>query len=539
MQTTEENKIKNVLIYCRVSTEEQAKNNNSLLTQENFCRNFAESNGYKVLEAYVDEGKSATNLNRPALQDMLARCQQDKSVNGVIVQETDRLARNANDHLAIKAILKKVEIKLISAAQPMLDESPEGNMIDTILASVNQFQSQLTGRKTKKGMQTKFELGDFPGWAPLGYLNKRVSEDGKFHAVQKRNGEYLTKKSKTKGTIVKDPEKWELVKQGLKMYLTSNYSALEVSEMLYEKGLRSKTGKRLCNSVMIKTLRNPFYCGTIRWNGQEKIGNHDAMITPEEYRHIINIMGAHNLHQSRRRIHNFLLRGFIICDMCQGKYVAERRRLGKNHDYYHCSLKTSMRHSNKGQNITAEELEEQVAEQFKTVKFSETFIKAIVHKVERHYEKQKKEKASEVRVQLNKKLKIEKDREVAERKLIAGILDDEDYGRIKARLREEENAIDNQINELNQGNETDFETIRKVLILARDVYGAYKKAPNELKRLYLSLFFEGFYVKDQKIVRSEPTKLIKILKAVGKIVLKSDWCPRRESNPHEITLGGF
>ena len=543
MDTIEENKIKNVLVYCRVSTEEQAKNNNSLLTQENFCRNFAESNGYKVLGVYVDEGKSATNLNRPALQDMLARCQQDESVNGVIVQETDRLARNTNDHLTIKAVLKKKDIKLISAAQPMLDESPEGNMIDTILASVNQFQSQLSGRKTKKGMQTKFDLGDYPGWAPVGYLNKRVNENGVIQDMQKDNltgEEYLTKKSKTKGTIIKDPEKFELVKQALKMYLTNNYSALEISDIMCAKGLRSQQGKRVCNSVILRMLRDPFYCGIIRWKGQEKIGNHEAMITIQEHERIISIIDNHNLHQSRRRIHNFLLRGFVFCDICQGRYVAEKCRLGKNDDHYHCGLKVmNMRHSNKGQYITADNLEEQVENQFKTIKFSETFIKAVVHKVERFYEKQKNEKRQSIRIQLNKKMGIEKDREIAEKKLIAGILDDEDYGRIKARLREEENTIDNQIGELENGKEIDFETIRKVLILARDVYGAYKKAPNDLKRLYLSLFWEGFYVKDREIVRSEPTKIIKSFQIERKIKLRSDWCPRRESNPHELSLKGF
>ena len=531
------------LIYCRVSTEEQAKNNNSLLTQENFCKKFAGDNDYEVAGIYVDEGKSATNLNRPALQDMLARCQQDKSINIVIVQETDRLARNTNDHSTIKTVLKKVGVKVISVAQPMIDDSPEGNMIDTIVASVNQFQSQITGRKTKKGMQTKFDLGDYPGWAPIGYLNKRIDGNGDVQEFQKRslaNEDYFTKKSKTKGIIIKDPEKFDLVKQGLKMYLTDNYSALEISDILYTKGLRSKNDKRICNSVMIKILRDPYYCGILRWNGQEKTGNHEAMISVEEHNRITNIMDIHNMHQSRRRIHNFLLRGFIFCDICQGRYVAEKRRPGKSHDYYRCGIKViSMSHSNKGQNITAEELEEQVENQFKTIKFSETFIKLIIHKVEKYYEKQQKDKKQKVRIQLNKKMGIEKYREVAEKKLISGILDDEDYGRIKDRLRGEENDINSQIGELERENEIDFETIRKILMLARDVYGAYKKAPNDLKRLYLSLFWEGFWVKDRIIVRSEPTKIIKTFQNERKVLLRSYWCPRRESNPHEVSLKGF
>ena len=104
------NEIKKALIYCRVSTEEQAKEGYSLDAQENFCRKFAEENGYKVVEVYRDEGKSGTNLNRPALQNLLDRCQDDKSINAVIVQETDRLARNTKDHLTIRAILKKAGV---------------------------------------------------------------------------------------------------------------------------------------------------------------------------------------------------------------------------------------------------------------------------------------------------------------------------------------------------------------------------------------------------------------------------------------------
>ena len=515
------------LIYCRVSTEEQAKNNNSLRTQEILCRRFAESSGHKVAAVYVDDGKSATNLNRPALQDLIARCQQDKSIDAVIVQETDRLARNTNDHLTVKAVLKRAGVKLISANQPMLDESPEGNMIDTIIASVNQFQSEITGRKTKKGMQTKFDMGEYPGWAPIGYLNKRVNENGIVQDIQRRsvgNDECFSRKNKTKGIIEKDPEKWDLVKKGLKMYLTGNYNGLEISDILYSKGLRSKTGKRIHNSVILRMLKDPFYCGILRWNGQERKGNQEPMITEDEHRQIINIMDTHNLHRSRRRVHNFLLRGFVFCDLCGDRYTAEKHRIGKCTDYYHCGTK-STGHSNKSQNVAVAELEKQVENRFKTLKFSETFIKLIILKIKTFYEKQKEDQNRRIRVLLNKKMRIRNDRETAERKLIASVLEDEDYSRIRTRLREEESAIDSRINELNEEEETDFETIGKVLMLANDIYGAYKKAPYELKRLYLSIFWEGFWVKDREIVRSEPSKIIKFMQDEREIILRSDWCP--------------
>jgi len=481
------NEIKKALIYCRVSTEEQAKKGYSLDAQENFCRKFAEENGYKVVEVYRDEGKSGTNLNRPALQNLLDRCQDDKSINAVIVQETDRLARNTKDHLTIRAILKKAGVRLISVAQPMLDDSPEGRMIDTILASVNQFYSDTNSRKTKKGLQERFNSGWWPGWAPLGYLNKTV------------NGKKI---------IIPDPKTWHLVKEAFRMYLTGNYSALEISDILYEKGLRSRTGKKICNSIMINILKNPFYAGIMRWNGQEKRGKHKPMITLQEHKRILAIMDAHNLHACRRRKHRFLLRGFVFCGICGQRYTAEKHRRGKKVDYYHCSAR-SRKHSNKGQNIKVEELERMVEQEFKKIQFSEDFINLVIKKVKEFYEKKKKARGKLKRILLNEKMKLERKREIAEEKLIEGTLTDEDFVRIRNRLKVRIEDIQNRLDELENEKDVDIETIRKILILARNVYQAYKKAPYEIKRLYLAFFWEGFWVKDKKIIKAKPTPFYK------------------------------
>jgi hypothetical protein len=122
-------------------------------------------------------------------------------------------------------------------------------------------------------------------------------------------------------------------------------------------------------------------------------------------------------------------------------------------------------------------------------------------------------------------MKIEKGRRIAEKKLIGGVLSDEDFVRIRDQFKEEINIIQNQIDELENKREADIDTVGQVLMLARNIYKAYKKAPYEIKRLYLGFFWDGFWLKDRKIVRSEPTKLIKALQNKGKIILRSNWLP--------------
>ena len=92
-------------------------------------------------------------------------------------------------------------------------------------------------------------------------------------------------------------------------------------------------------------------------------------------------------------------------------------------------------------------------------------------------------------------------------------------------FRQELNHIQNEIDELEAQREIDVEIVRKVLMLSRNVYQAYKTAPYEIKRLYLSFFWEGFFVRDKKIIQAKPTKLIEALLQEKQVIIRSDWSP--------------
>lgn len=508
--------IKNAVIYARVSTDRQAEEGLSLDTQEKVCRKYAETNGLNVLGVFRDEGRTGTNMNRPALQELISKCQTEKNIEIVLIQETDRLARNTADHLSIKAILKRAGVTLISTSQPMLNDSPEGQMMDTILAGINQFYSDLYSRKIKRGLQEKFENGWLPGWAPLGYINV-PGGDGK-------------------NTIVPDPNGYELIQKGFKMYLTGNYSALEISDILYQEGLKSKEGKKICNSIMINTLRNPFYAGVIKWNGQEKQGKHLPTITLDEHKRVLTIMDAHNMHACRHRKYSFLLRGFIICAMCGRKYTAEKHRNGKNVDYYHCSAVSPMNHSNDGQNIQASKLEAMIEDEFKKIQLSQKFIDLIMQKVSEYYESKKDDKESKKRSLLNKKLALENNLTVSEDKLISGVLLDEDFIRIKDRIKAEINIVQGQLTNLETKHEIDINSIRNILRLCEDIHEAYKKAPYEIKRLYLSFFWDAFLVKDKQIIQAKPSELFNVLLEERQVIITGNLSRGQESNLHKTVL---
>lgn len=500
--------MKNCFVYCRVSTEEQAEKGYSLDAQEKLCRNFAQRDHYRVAGVYRDEGKSGTKLDRPALQELLSRCTGDSQIDAVIIQETDRLARNTKDHLTIKAVLKKAGTKLISVAQPMLDDSPEGMMIDTILASVNQFQSDLNSRKTKRGMQERFDQGWWPALAPLGYTNTVAS------------GSVATDKAAR--IIGKDESRWGLLRYGFQLYLTGNYAVAEVNDILYEKGLYSKQGKKLSHSIMDAILKNPFYAGVMKWDGQERKGAHEPMITIEEHKRILQILDAHNLHACRRRKHRFLLRGFVFCNICGHRYTAEIHQRKKK-SYYHCASQRV--HSNRYQNVLASVLEREAERQFKILQFSEEFTKRVVDKLRIVHSEQREEVNSQKHTLYNQKKAIEAKRDKAEEKLLSGVIQDDDFTRLRAKFAAELARIQEQLEELDRKKDIEIDVIQEVLRLSRNIHAAYMKAPYDLKRQYLGLFWDKFLVQDRRIVEAIPTKLMLTLQCEHKVIIGSGWYP--------------
>ena len=487
------------LIYRRVSTEEQAGDGRySLDTQLRVCTKAIEDMGFSVAEdgTYSDEGKSATTMNRPALQDMLLRIADDNSICAVFVQDTDRLARNANDHLSIKLLLKKRSVRLVSVSQPGLEDTPEGNLMDLVIAGMNQFQSQLTGRKSRKSMEERFRNGWYPTKAPIGYLNAPDP------------------KSPDKKIIIIDPVRGPLVQEMLALYAAGNHSLLEVRDIMFNRGLVNHIGNRLPRSQVAWIIDNPFYWGEMTWGGMTGPGKHEPLISKDLHLKCQRVKAEHNRFTCRRRKHNFLLNGYVYCAVCGRRWTAEKHPR-KDKAYYRCNAQPGERCAERYVDI--EDLEKEVERKFAAIEFSQEFIEKIVARVQALYQKKKGEITDKQAILVAQKNNYLAKLETAEEKLISGILSDADFVRIRAKTQPRIEAIDEEISKLNRARNIKIDVIQKILGLIRDLGGSYKDATPELKRLYLGLFWRKFEVKDRKVEHATPSELVELLIGIGAV----------------------
>ncbi len=499
------------LIYCRVSTKEQAKGS-SIKNQEGMCRKYAKKNGLKVFDVFKDEGKSGTTLkNRDSLEEALSIIA-DEKIGYFLVTETDRLTRKEVDHFAIKAFLQKSKCKLIAVNQPYTEmDTEEGELVDGIMANINAFFSKIYGKKTRKHLMEKVLKGEWLGAAPLGYINVNIGT-----------------KDKPQNIIQIDKYKSLLVFQAFDLFSTGVYTASQILNIMYQKGLKSKNNKKLPKSSFINMLKNPFYYGEMLYKGELYSGKHQPLITKPLFDKCQAVLETHSKGADRTRKHDekFYLSSYLKCGICGGKVTGEIHK-EKGVSYYHCSG-TKKKHSNKGQNIDDDDLEKMIAKQFKSIELSKPLMEKIIDRAKDILKETHKGVDVKKKV-LNQKIdRAEGSRNSLERKFIDNDIDKDIYDRQHKLLEREIKEYRVQLSELDEDRTENIEIFDKFMALTDDLQKTFLKADPHLKRHLLSLFFEKFTIKDKKITYVKYTKIMHVLLDNEQVIINQNWLQRLE-----------
>ncbi|MBI5400196.1 recombinase family protein [Candidatus Saganbacteria bacterium] len=127
--------------YIRVSSEEQVEGF-SLNAQEERIRAYAKSQDYHLLEIYRDDGYSAKDLERPAVQRLLQEVPQGK-FKIILVYKLDRFTRRLKDLTEILEYLTKSDVKFESVTEPFETKTAPGRLMLNVLGGFAQFEREV------------------------------------------------------------------------------------------------------------------------------------------------------------------------------------------------------------------------------------------------------------------------------------------------------------------------------------------------------------------------------------------------------------
>lgn len=180
-------KTEEVALYVRVSTEEQAVNGDSLRTQREELTRYALANGFHIYGIYEDDGFSATNLKRPALQRLLKDVEQNR-INRILITKLDRLSRGVRNYYKILDTLDEHEVYWQTVFEKYDSSTANGRLHINIMLSVAENESAQTSERIRSVFKTKIENKELiAGKIPLGLKkdNKRlIIDDTKKQIIQ-------------------------------------------------------------------------------------------------------------------------------------------------------------------------------------------------------------------------------------------------------------------------------------------------------------------------------------------------------------------
>jgi site-specific DNA recombinase len=157
-------------VYCRVSTEEQARDDHySLEDQEQSARLRIQEKGWVAHKVRKDVG-SVKSAEREGYQELLQDIQ-NKQIDVVVVYKLDRLSRNVRDIYAFLHQIDQSHIDFVSLTEGFDTTTPMGKTILGIAAEFAQLTRETIAENTRHGLLQRARQGKYTGGQikPYGY----------------------------------------------------------------------------------------------------------------------------------------------------------------------------------------------------------------------------------------------------------------------------------------------------------------------------------------------------------------------------------
>ena len=295
--------------YIRVSTDDQTEYSPD--AQKKALQKFADSNNMVLLDnhIYIDEGISGRKAEkRPAFMQMITNAKsKHKPFDVILVHKFDRFARNREDSVVYKSLLRKqCGIKVISITENIEDDKIS-LLVEPMLEALAEYYSVNLSEEVKKGMTEKATRGEYQTVAPYGYKwidgNLTVLEDESKH-IEYIFAQFLN------GTPI-----------------------MQIARNLTELGVRTHRGNAFENRTIEYILNNPVYCGYSRWTPTGKIrrefnnknsiiakGSHKAIIQEDVFKKVQTKLSTIKSTRSKKSRpateYKHYLSGIVRCGAC-------------------------------------------------------------------------------------------------------------------------------------------------------------------------------------------------------------------------------
>ena len=315
--------VKRCAVYTRKSTEEGLEQDfNTLDAQREACLAYIASQiaeGWTALpDLYDDGGYSGGNIERPALQKLLADIKAGK-INTVVVYKIDRLTRSLMDFSKLVEIFDQYGVTFVSITQSFNTTTSMGRLTLNVLLSFAQFEREVIGERVRDKVAASKKKGIWlGGHNPVGYerINKTlIPKKVEIPFVTMIYERYLALGS-VKSLML------ELRKKNIVSPTWVSSKGKKHGGNLYSRG------------ALYAILSNPVYIGKIQHKGQVYDGLHEAIISQDLWDRTQAKLKENRVSHSIQRKQHGLLTGKLFDHEGTLYSPMHTNKAGKRYRYY-------------------------------------------------------------------------------------------------------------------------------------------------------------------------------------------------------------
>lgn len=501
------------VLYARKSSEADDQQAASHERQVRDLATIIAQDGFQIEEiTRYQESKSAKDPGRPLFNEMMDRIEAGE-LNIIYTHEISRLCRNMIDGGRIIHALQKGKIRRV--VTPYRTYLPDDNtIIIAIEACVSTEEIRNLIRRMESSVANKHAKGQFPGKAPLGYMNDLFGVKG------------------DRG-ILPDPERFEIVQQLWRKMLTGAYTAKQLYREAGAMGLTNRRygkvgGGPVTYSAIHAMFCNPFYCGLYQWGSEIHQGSHVPMVTVAEFERIQKLIvkpssPKPHLRRPATEIVPYM-GGLVACGTCGSSITAETHikanKAGevRHFVYLRCTKKKG---ACPERYLSLAEFERQAAELLETLTLPDTISDWVLRQLRE--ENGAEQKAQQ---QILKQLQDSQQRNQAARKrmtdlLIAGRIDESDYDERRGALTRESQILAESLSRHTTRSNQWMEEVEGAFSFCRSIKQRFEEGTSEQRRAILEIVGSNRCIRGKKLF-IQPDELFATVRSGNE---NGDWRP--------------
>lgn len=246
------------ILYARKSSEAKEKQVASIEDQKAESEEYAKRNNLNIVYR-IEEEKSAYRPGKRERFNQVVELIKTNKADAILVWKPDRISRNALEGGMIIQLLQDGELKEIRTPLGEIFNQETSTLVLHLMFGMASEYSKVLGQNVKRGLRHKYNRGEYPGNAIVGY--RQEGDKGKKNIV---------------------PHEFEapLIKKMFELASTGVYSYQHLSKWAFEHGLKGKRrGRRFSKAQVERIIKQPAYYGYFYRSGEMFKGNYAPLIT--------------------------------------------------------------------------------------------------------------------------------------------------------------------------------------------------------------------------------------------------------------------